>query len=70
MLFEGGGATAVFEAGGNMQSLTVEGRWANERTARIYINSGLAALATMRLSAPAKTAIAKATSYLDKILSG
>ena len=41
---------------GSLDRLLVQGRWASSKTARIYINEGLAVLAQLKLSfnAPAK----------------
>eukprot|EP00972_Heterocapsa_arctica_P040509 5968660-Heterocapsa_arctica.AAC.1 len=45
-----GGATSHLRAFGSL-SLTVDrGRWDNPRSARIYLQSGMAQLADMRLS--------------------
>ena len=44
-----GGATYWFKKWGTMDRLLVYGRWQNARTARTYVNDGLAALASMRL---------------------
>ena len=42
-----GGATRHFREGGSLSATTVRGRWGNSKTARIYINEGLAACAEM-----------------------
>ena len=41
-----GGATHMFRTLGTLSPVVVRGRWTNARTARIYINEGLATLAT------------------------
>lgn len=46
-----GGATFWFAKHGSFDRLLVRGRWQAPRTARIYINSGLAALAEMKVPA-------------------
>ena len=44
-----GGATYWFSQHGNLDKIIVLGRWQAQRTARIYINEGLAAIAEMAL---------------------
>ena len=44
-----GGATWWFQRWGSLDRLLVYGRWQAAKTARTYVNSGLAALAEMRL---------------------
>ena len=44
-----GGATFWFTKHGSFDRLMVQGRWQAPRTARIYINSGLAALTEMKI---------------------
>ena len=44
-----GGATYWFAKHGNLDRVVVLGRWQAQRTARIYINEGLAAMAEMAL---------------------
>ena len=44
-----GGATFWFQKHGSFDRLLVQGRWQAAKTARVYINSGLAALAEMNL---------------------
>ena len=41
-----GGATFHFRAFGQLSKTVVKGRWTNARTARVYINEGLAVLAS------------------------
>lgn len=65
-----GGATTHFQVHQSMSSVCVRGRWQNERTARLYINSGLAALASASLTPAAVKATKKAESHLHKILAG
>ena len=45
-----GGATHHFRSGASISSTTVRGRWGNSKTARIYINEGLAMLADISIS--------------------
>ena len=45
-----GGATFWFNQHGSFDKLLVQGRWAAARTARVYLNDGLAQLADMSLS--------------------
>eukprot|EP00438_Fugacium_kawagutii_P030551 Skav236000 [mRNA] locus=scaffold348:439265:442676:+ [translate_table: standard] len=44
-----GGATQMFKSFGSFDRLLVSGRWQSARTARIYVNEGLAVLAEMTL---------------------
>ena len=44
-----GGATFWFSKHGSMDRLLIQGRWQAPRTARIYINEGLATLAEMKV---------------------
>ena len=44
-----GGATFWFAKHGSLDRLLIQGRWQAAKTARIYINSGLAAIAEMKL---------------------
>ena len=39
-----GGATHDFRASGDLDAVTVRGRWGSQRTARLYLNDGLARL--------------------------
>ena len=45
-----GGATHHFHLNGNMSATVVRGRWSSAKTARIYIEDGLASLAQVRLT--------------------
>ena len=45
-----GGATHWFRHHGSFDKLLVQGRWAAPKTAKIYINEGLAILAELNLS--------------------
>eukprot|EP00971_Amphidinium_carterae_P196480 3899121-Amphidinium_carterae.1 len=42
-----GGATFAYQRGLDMGGIAIRGRWANARTARIYINDGLSLLAQL-----------------------
>ena len=46
-----GGATALYQHGAEVARIAILGRWANSRTARIYINDGLAMLHALLPSA-------------------
>ena len=52
-----GGATADFRHHGRMDLTMIRGRWANQRTARIYVNDALAALAELKAGAARETRI-------------
>ena len=38
-----GGATTLFRETANLELVMVQGRWQSQRTARIYVNDGMAA---------------------------
>ena len=44
-----GGATFLFRQQGNLDRLLIHGRWQSTKTARLYINEGLAVLAELQL---------------------
>lgn len=44
-----GGATAIFKNEGSLDRLMILGRWQSARTARVYLNEGLAVLAELSL---------------------
>ena len=44
-----GGATFYFQRHGQLDRLLIQGRWQSSKTARLYINSGLATLAETEL---------------------
>eukprot|EP00438_Fugacium_kawagutii_P036234 Skav234091 [mRNA] locus=scaffold212:164975:165838:- [translate_table: standard] len=46
-----GGATFWFAKHQNMDRLLIQGRWASQKTARVYLNEGLAMLTSMDLPA-------------------
>lgn len=54
-----GGATYFFLSCGNLDTTVTRGRWANSRTAKIYIDDGALALAEMRWSHRQKSAVRK-----------
>jgi len=45
-----GGATFYFQRHGQLDRLLIQGRWQSAKTARVYINSGLATLAESKLT--------------------
>jgi hypothetical protein len=53
-----GGATSLFRATNNLPWVTVQGRWASQATARIYINEGMTAVAEQSFPLKATKAIA------------
>eukprot|EP00972_Heterocapsa_arctica_P069445 10261191-Heterocapsa_arctica.AAC.1 len=62
--FRRGGATSHLRCFGSL-SLTIDrGRWEDPRSARIYLQSGLAQLADMRLSPGQVTALGKSARHL------
>ena len=44
-----GGATFLFRQQGNLDKLLIHGRWQSQKSARMYINEGLAVLAELQL---------------------
>ena len=65
-----GGATHRFEQSQNLPAVMVAGRWTHEKTARIYINSGLALLATLRLSPLASKSCDQFRRHLLRVANG
>lgn len=65
-----GGATEAFERSANISELMIRGRWQNIKTALIYLNSGLAALAMMRLSPQTLSNVRRSTQRLRRVLGG
>jgi hypothetical protein len=63
-----GGATHYFRMENNMEGLLVRGRWSSTRSARLYLNDGLATLASIRWSPEAQTAISAARAEFLRIL--
>ena len=47
-----GGATNLFRSTGSVSKVIVRGRWASQRTARIYVLEGMGVLAEVNLSEP------------------
>ena len=45
-----GGASSLFHETGSMETVLVTGRWANTRTARLYIQTGLAEVVALSLT--------------------
>lgn len=65
-----GGTTHHFQTHASMSSTCVRGRWGDEKTARVYINEGLAALASTRLSPNALKLCESARKHLTKVWKG
>ena len=63
-----GGATHLFEECGSLDTLLTAGRWQNQRTCRLYINSAMAALASMRVPPSAKALAERSRHHLEAIL--
>lgn len=63
-----GGATHAFSEGVPMDQLVIKGRWQNAKTARIYLDSGRAALVQLRFSAHSSHLLASATASLSTFL--
>ena len=59
-----GGATHAFSEGIAMDKLVIKGRWQNAKTARIYLDSGRAALVQLRFSPHTTRRISLATAAL------
>jgi len=54
-----GGATEDFRSHGNIGATTVRGRWANERTCRVYVNQSTALLAEATSSVASNMTVSK-----------
>ena len=67
--FRRGGATHDMCARGDLPRTIHRGRWSDARTARIYINDGLALLAQQALSASVASALDARTALLARLLS-
>ena len=65
-----GGATFDLRQSGNMELVLVKGRWQSNRTARIYLNDGLATLTTMTMSDQQRHHLHSLTSSLHRRVSG
>ena len=59
-----GGATSHFIACGSLDRVVVRGRWAQTKTARIYINSGMMSMVNATHSPQARALIQNAASQL------
>ena len=62
--FRRGGATADFFAHGSKEKTLLRGRWASARSARIYVQDAVAALADCQLSAAQENAARSLASHL------
>ncbi len=65
-----GGTTHHFQCHASMSSTCVRGRWGSEKSARIYINEGLAALAATRQTPKAQKLCSSALTFLEKTWKG
>ena len=61
-----GGATHDFREHGQLSRTVVWGRWASAKSARIYINDGLATLASFKMSPKTQQAVKKFREKYDK----
>ena len=59
-----GGATWDFRSHGSLQATQDRGRWNSGRAARIYVNTGVADLAALNLSAEALEALRRFANVL------
>ena len=64
-----GGATFDLRQSGNMELVLVKGRWQSNRTARIYLNDGLATLTTKAMSEQQRHHLHTLTSSLHRRVS-
>ena len=62
-----GGATEYFTRSGSMEGTLARGRWNSNRIARIYINDGLASLASLSLTAAQKSGLKSAAAHLKDV---
>ena len=58
-----GGATSAYQNGMSLYTLVTKGRWQHLHTARIYLDTGLQALAAVKLPSPSRLRIQAATEY-------
>eukprot|EP00438_Fugacium_kawagutii_P014155 Skav213268 [mRNA] locus=scaffold2944:31681:35312:+ [translate_table: standard] len=56
-----GGATSAYKAGSSLDQLVSRGRWAHVQTARLYLDTGMQALAAISLPATAHPLLHRAT---------
>lgn len=62
-----GGATHAFSEGVPMDQLVIKGRWQNAKTARIYLDSGRAALVQLQFSARTSHRIQTSITFLSNL---
>jgi hypothetical protein len=60
-----GGATHHFQLNGQLSSTVVKGRWGSAKSARVYINDGLATMASFRFDPNQSRKINKAIEHLE-----
>ena len=65
-----GGATSQYRATGNLAWVAVQGRWASQSTARIYIDDGMAAIQEQNFPPEAIRTVAKHASLALELLQG
>ena len=56
-----GGASSAYRAGSSLDQLVSKGRWAHVHTARLYLDTGLQALAAITLPQPARPLVRQAS---------
>ena len=61
-----GGATSLFRATNSLDVVGLKGRWANQRTARIYVNTSLQNIATRSITPEAENKMSQACNLLHQ----
>ena len=62
-----GGASSAYRAGSSLDQLVTKGRWQHVTTARVYLDTGLQALATLTLPQAARPKLQRATAYFQSV---
>ena len=62
-----GGASSAYRLGATLDELVSKGRWQHVHTARIYLDTGLQALATLTLPDSSKPLVARAAQYFATV---
>ena len=61
-----GGATSLFRATNSLDVVVLKGRWANQRTARIYVNTSLQDIAAHSITSEAENEMSQACNLLHQ----
>ena len=66
--FRRGGATRFFAVSGSYDALATHGRWAQVRTARMYVDSAMLEAGSVSLPAWGKNRLARCNSILSNLI--